>query len=342
MWPHVDKALRYQESQRQTERTEANLTPARRAFYGLMPPSISHEGYSDKPAYSYWDDFWALEGFQSGASLARGVGREGPARHWHNREREFRADLAASVAAAARLHGIDFVPGAADRGDFDAASTTVGLAPGDGAMGLPSGQVRNTFERQWTNFLKRRDTGEAWVDYTPYEVRNVGAFIRLGWRERANELMRFYMDDRRPAPWNGWAEVVGRLPREIRFIGDMPHAWISSDYIRSMLDMFYYERGSDSALVLAAGVPGEWLATEGIAVSGVRTPYGELAYALKPDAHGLVLTLTGRARPDGGFVFPWPFEGAPGPVSIDGRGARFEGKELRIPAGAKLIRLGRR
>jgi hypothetical protein len=341
MWPHVDKALAYQESQRQSERTPANLTPARRAYYGLMPPSISHEGYSDKAAYSYWDDFWALEGFQSGVAMARDLDLTERATFWEGREREFRSDIVASVEAATRLHNIDFVPGAADRGDFDATSTTVGLAPGDGAADLPPVLLRNTFERQWQRFLDRRDRGVLWNDYTPYEVRNVGAFIRLGWRDRANELMRFYMDDRRPAAWNGWAEVVGRLPREIRFIGDMPHAWISSDYIRSMLDMFYYERDADRALVLAAGVPREWLATEGVAVRDVRTPYGKLAYSLRPRRDTLVLTLSGEARPDGGFVLPWPLEGAPGSAHIDGHPARFESGELKIPAGARDVVLRR-
>jgi glycogen debranching enzyme len=45
LWPRLDAAARYLERLRQSERTEANLAPARRAFYGLMPASISHEGY---------------------------------------------------------------------------------------------------------------------------------------------------------------------------------------------------------------------------------------------------------------------------------------------------------
>ena len=38
----------------------------RTAFYGLMPASISHEGYSAKPMHSYWDNFWALAGYEVG------------------------------------------------------------------------------------------------------------------------------------------------------------------------------------------------------------------------------------------------------------------------------------
>ena len=342
IWPRVDAALAYQERLRQTERTPANLTPSRRAFYGLMPPSISHEGYSDKPAYSYWDDFWALEGFRSGAALAADLGETAAAARWSATEAELRADIAASVTAANRNFNIDFVPGAADRGDFDATSTTVGLAPGDGATTIDQRVVRNTFERQWTNFLARRDSGKPWVDYTPYELRNVGAFVRLRWRDRVQALLDFYMADRRPLAWNGWAEVVGRLPRETRFIGDMPHAWISSDYIRSALDLFYYDRAADGVLVLAAGIPPAWLGAKGITIHDIRTPYGALSYTLRQHGRGLSLTLAGTARPPGGFVLPWPLSTKePATARIDGRTVRLHNGDLAIPATARRVVLER-
>ena len=41
-----------------------------------------------------------------------------------------------------------------------------------------------TFERYWEFFVDRRD-GEPWDAFTPYEIRTIGAFVRLGWRERA-------------------------------------------------------------------------------------------------------------------------------------------------------------
>lgn len=339
VWPAVHAALAYQELQRQTERTVANRGTAR---FGLMPPSISHEGYSDKPAYSYWDDFWALEGFRSGAMLASAVADGPAAARWRGREAELRADIVASVSAADRQFGIDFVPGAADRGDFDATSTTVGLAPGDGAASLDPRIVRNTFERQWANFVARRGSGKPWVDYTPYELRNVGAFVRLGWRDRANQLLSFYLADRRPAEWNGWAEVVGRLPREHRFIGDMPHAWISSDYIRSALDLFYYERTADGALVLAAGLPPAWLEGPGVKVAGIATPYGALGYSLRRIGHQrFTLTLSGTAHPRGGFILPWPLASSPPTgAHIDGHRVLLRGSELHIPAEARHVVLG--
>jgi hypothetical protein len=144
----------------------------------------------------------------------------------------------------------------------------------------------------------------------------------------------------RPRAWNGWAEVVGRDAREPRFIGDMPHAWISSDYIRSALDLLVYERDRDQALVLSAGVPTAWLAGEGVGVANVRTAYGPLSYRLRQDGEGYVLTLDGQAAPPGGFVIQWPAgETPPARAWIDGRVAAWEGSELSIPASARRVEL---
>ena len=37
---------------------------------GLLPVSVSHEGYLAQPVHSYWDDFWALRGLRDAADLA--------------------------------------------------------------------------------------------------------------------------------------------------------------------------------------------------------------------------------------------------------------------------------
>ena len=35
--------------------------------FGLLPESVSHEGYLSQPVHSYWDDFWALRGLRDAA-----------------------------------------------------------------------------------------------------------------------------------------------------------------------------------------------------------------------------------------------------------------------------------
>jgi F5/8 type C domain len=332
MWPHVASAVTYMNSLRATERTAQNQSEQRRAFYGLMPASISHEGYSDRPAYSYWDDFWALAGYNGAVEIARALGRADDVGRLTAQREEFRNDLLASVRASIAQHGIDYIPGSADRGDFDATATTIALSVSGQQADLPRHELEETFERYWRNFLARRDGGTNWNDYTPYELRTVGSYVRLGWRTRAWQLLEFFLADRRPSSWNQWAEVVGRDARQPRFLGDMPHAWVASDFIQSVLDLFAYERASDQSLVLAAGVPGDWVLGQGIEIDNLRTPYGKLTYTLRQNGSRLLLTIAGGLTPPpGGLIFSWSSTGKPARASLNGRLLQWENdKELRV------------
>jgi hypothetical protein len=298
---------------------------------GLLPPSISHEGYSDKPAYSYWDDFWALIGYQDAAWLAGVLGHEDVHAGLVRQRDEFKRDLYASLRASAAAHHVSFLPGAADRGDFDATSTTIALEPGREAEELPHDLLLSTFERYWQDFEARR-SGQGWDAYTPYELRVVGSFVRLGWRKRAEELFSFLLAGRRPAAWNQWAEVVGREPRQPRFVGDMPHAWIASDLIRSVLDLFAYARESDQTLVLAAGLPTAWFDGPGVRIRQLETRYGRLDYSVTRNAKGVIFDVKGDASP-ARFAIPWPWDGTPGSgarATLDGAPLRWENAELRF------------
>ncbi len=331
MWPHVHSATRYLDQLRQSERTEVRRTPANAAFYGLLPASISHEGYSEKPMHSYWDDFWALKGYEGAIEIATTLGESREANAWQRDRDEFRHDLAASLLASTAAHHIDYLPGAAELGDFDPTSSAIAFTPGGDLQAVPPQLIRPTFERYWREFVERRDGHKAWDDYTPYELRTIGTFVRLGWRERAHELLAFFMADRRPAAWNQWAEVVGRDPRKIRFVGDMPHGWIASDFIRAALDLFAYERDSDDTLVLAAGVPPAWLDSPGIALKRLRTPYGPLSYSLRKENGRVVFHVDGGMRlPPGGIVLVWPETDPPGVTRVNGKPAAWRGGELPI------------
>lgn len=339
VWPKVQGAIAYMDGLRASTRIAANRTRETRHLYGLLPPTISHEGYSDKPAYSFWDDFWGLRGYKDAVFIAETLGDTAAAARFAASRDQFQTDIRNAITGTAIAHHIDFIAGAADRGDFDATSTTIALSPGGAQADLPQGLLKRTFEKYWENFTARQENRSPWRDYTPYELRNVGALVRLGQRDRAMRALDFFFADRRPQAWNGWAEVVGRDLREPRFIGDMPHAWISSDYIRSALDMFVYERDSDHALVLAAGLPLEWLDTPtGVGVRAVRTPYGPLTYGFRRQDGAAVLTIESGLRPPGGFIVQWP-AGAdlPARVRIDGRRGEWKGREVVIPATARRV-----
>ncbi len=352
VWPQVEGAIDYMDELRAETRTAEFQTPDTRHLYGLLPPTISHEGYSDKIAYSYWDDFWGLVGYRDAVFIADVLGEDVARTRFAAGRDQFSAHIAAAIVATAEHHNIDWIAGAADRGDFDATSTTIALSPGGLIDALPRDLLQRTFDLYWLNFEARRtgdwsaltaqgwDARPDWPDYTPYELRAVGAFVRLGQRDRALAALDYFFGDMRPVAWNGWAEVVGRHEREPRFIGDMPHAWISSDYIRSALDLFVHERDRDHALVLAAGIPLDWIETEeGVGIANLRTAYGPVSWHLRQEGRGYVLDLDTTATPPGGFVLAWPPGSDARTARIDGRAVDWSGGDLILPPGTRRVEL---
>jgi hypothetical protein len=296
----------------------------KRVFYGLMPQSISHEGYSAKPMHSYWDDFFALRGFKDAAVIAAELRKPEATAYAKDRD-DFRKDFYASIKLAMSQHKIDYIPGAAELGDFDATSTTNALSPGDELAHVPQPALNRTFEKYFENFRNRRDSA-VWEIYTPYEWRTVGTFVRLGQKARAHEVASFFMEHQRPKEWHHWAEVVWRDSLAPKFIGDMPHTWVGSDFIRSTLDMFAYERESDSSVVVGAGIPEAWLRDGAVGIAGLSTHYGKLDYSARSKGKNHEISVRGALRiPKGGIVVR-PIADRPArAVRINGR--RIKGTE---------------
>ena len=317
-WPNVSRAFAFMDSIRLSRTTDEYRTGDKRVFYGLMPQSISHEGYSAKPMHSYWDDFFALRGFKDAAEIARELGKLEASRYASVRD-EFRKDFYASIILSMAQHKIDYIPGAAELGDFDATSTTIAVNPGDEQTHLPAGTLARTFEKYYENFRNRRDSAN-WEIYTPYEWRVVGTFVRMGQKARAHDVADFFFQHQRPAAWHQWAEVVWRDPLNPKFIGDMPHTWVGSDFIRSTLDMFAYERESDSSMVIGGGLPESWVREDnGVGISRLSTHYGHLSYTMRAAGELIEARIDSGLRiPSGGLVVRSPSDRKLKSVRVNG------------------------
>ena len=336
-WAVAQRVVAHLESLRRSTRTEEFRAAHPANLRGLLPPSISHEGYSDKPAYSYWDDFWAVRGYKDAVDIARALGQPQLAAEWARWRDELQDELARSVEATAARFGMDTVAGAADRGDFDPTSTTAALNPAQARV--PPLLLQRTFDRYWEEAEQRRSGAHPWKDYTPYELRTVGALLRLGQPRRAQGMLQWFLRYRRPDGWNQWAEVVMADAREPHFLGDMPHAWVASDYVSSVLDLFAYEREADDVLVLGAGLSEEWMAA-GVGVKNLSTPHGPLSYRLSADSGGHVLELAGGVVPPaGGVRLAWPLPGPLPRAHHQGRELAWQGRELVLPTGPATILL---
>jgi len=332
LWPRVAKAA------------EA-IAALRTKSNGLLPPSISHEGYASRPVQSYWDDFFALCGLAAAAEAAGVLGDGAAAIRFGALRDAMRRDLGASLASTMAQHGIDFLPGSVELGDFDPSSSAIAFDPCGAAALLPHGAAERTFELYWQE-REARWRGEAAAEsYTPYEVRNATALLQLGWKTRALALLEGLIEDQRPTAWRQWPEISHRNRRAPRFLGDLPHGWVASSFLRSVRRLIAYEREEDGALVLAAGVPEAWLAAPGVRVRGLPTHFGALDLTLATtDGGGVHVALGGSlVRPPGGIVLMSPLARALLEVTVDGRVVALDEPDrvqLRDVPAEVLLRYG--
>jgi hypothetical protein len=271
--------------------------------------------------HAYWDDFWALRGYGDAAAMAAILGNAPEARRIGAVRDQFRTALRESIARTIRERKIDYVPGSVEWADFDPTATANAVT----LLGFLDLLPRDTLERTFEEYLagvRRRLTGETdWNNYSAYEVRIVGALVRLGWRDAAAELARYFLDDRRPRAWNQWPEISWRNPRSPGHLGDVPHTWIGAEYVLGALSLLVYERDADDALVLAAGVPASWLDEGEVGVTALPTPHGRLDFRLARDgARTLIATIGGGVSvPPGGFELRPPLPGSLASVEVSGR-----------------------
>lgn len=343
MWPHVVGAVNSIDALRRERLGDEDRAPGKRAYYGILPESISHEGYWQNPVHSYWDDFFALRGLEDAAALAKLEGDPEDAARFAALRDEFARDLEASIVATMALHGIDYVPASVELGDFDPTATAAAIAPVGARALLPRAALAHTFGRYVAEVDARREGRAAWENYAPYELRNVEALVQLGDRESALRVLDFLFAGRRPAAWNQWAEIVWSDPANPKFVGDMPHGWVASTYLRALRSLFAYEREDDEALVLAAGVPAEWLAGGApVGVRGLPTWRGTLDYELVASGERVLRFEIGGdlEPPPGGLVLEPPLGGALRSATVNGRPARERGPRSvvvrEVPASVVL------
>src|SRR5207249_1534557 len=116
---------------------------------------------------------------------------------------------------------------------------------------------------------------------------------------------------------------------------DMPHTWIAAEFVLAFRSMLAFEREADQSLVVAAGIPAEWLQVDGgIGVDGLPTWYGTLGFAMRRDGDtgDMDLTLTGDVRmPAGGIVVQLPCDTPLRAVVVNGEHTtRFTGTQATL------------
>jgi hypothetical protein len=273
-------------------RTNAVHGPQTR-FYGLLAPSISHEGYS-KPSYSYWDDYFALSAWNNCEYLAREIGDHRVAAHAAEKGREFAANLTRSIRMTAQKMAINLIPGSADRDDVDPTATSIAFEPCQVESALPAELIGPTYDRAAAR-IKAICATDFEGNYSPYEVRNLNAFVSLRRYDDAFRLLTAMLDCRRPRIWQAWAEVVWSDARAPDYIGDMPHTWIGAEFFCAVRRMLLRENGG--TLELFRAVPDRWWEGEGVNLRDLPTAFGLANLTARRDRSRVAveLSLTGPA-----------------------------------------------
>ncbi len=333
LWPNLAEAARYIESLRAQRLTPEYERPAKQAYRGLLPQSVSHEGYVAHPVHSYWDDFFALRGLKDAVVLADAVGDTAASAEFAAARNGLQNDVHASLRAVIADRKLAYVPASVELADFDPSSTAIAISPAGELPRLPANEIGETFQRYYDEVVRRRSGANDWDAYSPYELRIVGALVRLGRRDQAIDVLDTILADRRPAAWNQWPEILWRDASAPKFIGDMPHSWVGAGYVEAVRDLFAYERDEDGALVLAAGIPAQWLAGDDtVGVRRLPTHYGILTYAVHREGPtALRLRISGDLGiPPGGFVVQLPLPGPLASVKVNDHPVPFAGAEVRI------------
>ncbi len=321
LWPHVVRAVDAIGALRAERLDETDRVRCR---YGLLPESISHEGYAASPVHSYWDDLFALRGLADAAYAAGVLGDAATATRAAALRDAMRGDLATSIACTMERHRLDVIPGSVELGDFDPTSTAAAFDPCGEAERLPCAALERTFARYWEEFEARRHGTVARPAYSAYEMRNVVALLRLGWKERALALLAWLVEDQRPTAWREWPEISHRDRRAPAFLGDLPHGWIASTYLRTLRRLIADER-DDGTLVLLAGVPEAWVRDPpGVRVRAMRMTHGVLDLTACVEGDALRVAFGACPSPPAGVVLEFPLARDLHEIIVDGTGRAVE------------------
>ena len=152
MWPAVLKSVAFMEALRSQRLTPDYQTVEKSGYYGLLPESMSHEGYMAHPVHAYWDDFWALRGIKDAAAMAEILGHQDEAQRLYAFRESFCKTLYASVNKTIQDHNLDFVPGSVEFADFDPAATSVAISLLDELHHFPQKATGQTFDKYLVGF----------------------------------------------------------------------------------------------------------------------------------------------------------------------------------------------
>ncbi len=338
-YPGIWRAAKFQQGQLQAARVRSLLgTP----FYGILPAGESAEDLYSADWHHYWDDFWAMAGFQEAAVAAGLLGYSNDVSWLTGQEDSLRRAVLNGVARVRTPDGHSYIPNGPEDSNTTAMarSATPSIWPVE-VLDPTSELVAYSFQTYYQHTVKPYDGAYAHYNYHYWPYAGISlahAFYRLAMVDQADSMLQWVLRHQTAPNLYAWAEVVD--PKTSAFaLGDMPHSWMGAEFVLLIRDMLVREQGDRLAI---GPFPATWLPAGGtIAVRGFPTALGQQTYTLtrSADGHTLHLTLDG-APPAGGYQVTLPGALAVQSVAVNGRPAQAaSGAVITLPADARQATL---
>ncbi|WP_237065117.1 hypothetical protein [Microbulbifer guangxiensis] len=249
---------------------------------GLLPAGFSAEHLGPNDCY-YWDDFWGVAGQRAAAAMCDRDGLSEEGKEFSRQADDFQKTIDDSLAGCEQRLGRPAMPASPNR-RLDAG------AIGSIAAGYPLQLYPEKDPRllDLAEFLMEKCfvSGGFFQDmihsginaYLTLHIAQV--FLRAG-DARCVELMRNVA--RLASPTGQWPEAIH--PHSFGgCMGDGQHAWAAAEWVAMQRNCFVREEGD--LLVLASGLPPEWLADEGadqtIRFGPALTRFGVITLEIQP------------------------------------------------------------
>ena len=303
------------------------------AHHGLLPPgpSAEHLGPSD---YFYWDDFWGLAGLRDAAQTAEWLHQTEDAKRLRANYESFRADVDASLAAAAARLGRAAMPASPYRRlDAGMIANLVALYP------------LRLFEPNDPRILDTIAALKqfAWMEdayFNHVGHSALGTYLSLHTAEcllfqRSAEA--WHIIDwvlRHASPTFTWAEGIHPITRR-GGMGDGHHGWALADFLLIVRNALLFEEADH--LVITPALQKDWtFETSVIKVQDAPTYFGKVSYTIAFGARTGTLVVNGEWREEPAFI-EWNLPFALREAGADLGNTEIIGNTVRLPRGAKRV-----
>lgn len=261
---------------------------------GLLPAGFSAEHLGPNDFY-YWDDFWAVAGFQCAAELFQKTDPKHAAK-CAREAGEFLATIERSFPSGPHRRFPDAIPASPKRRmDSGAVGSLVAdyplqlFAPGDHRILKTADYLREHSSFAGGFFQHMIHSGiNAYLTLHLAQIR-----LRAGAVDEAWKLMDCVA--RLASPTGQWPEAIH--PRTYGgCMGDGQHIWAAAEWALMIRNCFVREE--KDRLVIVSGVRREWWQGSGAMFGPTLTPWGKVTVRITPTPTGISVSVHGVWRTD--------------------------------------------